>query len=56
MYAIDANKIKGELGWEPKYNFKEGLEITINWYLENKKWSELIQKKSGYFGERIGSV
>ena len=55
-YAIDANKIKGELGWKPKYNFTEGLEITINWYLENKNWCEIMKKKSGYSGERIGKV
>ncbi len=37
-YAIDANKIKNELGWEPSLQFEEGLEITIDWYLANEKW------------------
>ena len=37
-YAIDANKIKDELGWEPSLQFKEGLEITIDWFLANEKW------------------
>ena len=32
-YAIDASKIKSELNWCPKYSFKEGLKITISWYL-----------------------
>ncbi len=37
-YAIDANKIKNELGWEPSVTFEEGLEQTIYWYLDNKEW------------------
>ncbi|SFC96091.1 dTDP-glucose 4,6-dehydratase [Algibacter pectinivorans] len=37
-YAIDANKIKQELGWEPSVTFEQGLEKTIEWYLSNKEW------------------
>ncbi len=37
-YAIDANKIMKELGWEPSLQFAEGLEKTVNWYLANEKW------------------
>lgn len=37
-YAIDANKLKNELGWEPSVTFEEGLAITIDWYLENEEW------------------
>jgi len=37
-YAIDANKIKNELGWEPSVTFEEGLDKTIDWYLQNEKW------------------
>ncbi len=37
-YAIDASKIKDELGWEPSVNFEQGLEKTVDWYLENEAW------------------
>ncbi|QFZ54441.1 dTDP-glucose 4,6-dehydratase [Oceanihabitans sp. IOP_32] len=37
-YAIDASKIKKELGWTPTVTFEEGLDKTIDWYLNNKDW------------------
>jgi dTDP-glucose 4,6-dehydratase len=37
-YAIDATKIKNELGWSPSVTFEQGLEKTINWYFSNKNW------------------
>lgn len=37
-YAIDATKLKNELGWEPSLQFAEGLEKTVDWYLQNEKW------------------
>ncbi len=37
-YAINANKIKNELGWKPSVTFEEGLSLTIDWYLSNKDW------------------
>ncbi len=37
-YAIDAGKINRELGWSPSVTFEQGLEITIDWYLNNQKW------------------
>lgn len=37
-YAIDANKIMKELGWEPSLQFEEGISKTVDWYLENKDW------------------
>lgn len=37
-YAIDASKIKNDLGWEPTIQFIEGFEKTIDWYLENEEW------------------
>ena len=41
-YAIDATKIKDELGWVPSVTFEQGLSLTIDWYLSNKKWMEEI--------------
>lgn len=41
-YAIDAGKIKRELGWEPSLQFHEGLEITVDWYLNNEKWLDNV--------------
>lgn len=41
-YAIDATKIKRELGWEPSLQFEEGIEKTIDWYLENTDWLENV--------------
>jgi dTDP-glucose 4,6-dehydratase len=41
-YAIDANKIMQELGWEPSLQFAEGLEQTVDWFLENKTWLDNV--------------
>ncbi len=41
-YAIDITKINSELNWTPEYNFKDGLEKTIQWYLDNTDWLENI--------------
>ena len=41
-YAIDANKLKNELGWQPSLQFEEGLVKTIAWYLDNKIWMDNI--------------
>lgn len=41
-YAIDASKIKNELGWQPSLQFEEGLGKTVDWYLENRTWLENI--------------
>ncbi len=37
-YAIDATKLKEELGWMPSLQFEEGISKTIDWYLENEAW------------------
>jgi dTDP-glucose 4,6-dehydratase len=41
-YAIDASKINKELGWKPSVTFEEGLEKTINWYLNNQEWLQNV--------------
>ena len=41
-YAIDASKIKDELGWEPKIQMQEGLLATAKWYLEQEEWMNRI--------------
>jgi dTDP-glucose 4,6-dehydratase len=41
-YAIDASKIKNELGWKPQESFETGLRKTVQWYLDNNEWCERI--------------
>lgn len=41
-YAIDSNKLKNELGWEPSLQFEEGIEKTVQWYLDNQDWMDHI--------------
>ncbi len=41
-YAIDASKINEELDWEPSVTFEEGLEKTVDWYLQNPNWIEAV--------------
>lgn len=54
-YAIDATKIRTELGWKPAQDFISGLEITVRWYLDNPRWIERVT--SGvYARERLGTV
>jgi len=45
-YAIDASKINKELGWKPTVTFEEGLEKTINWYLNNEEWLQNVTSGS----------
>jgi dTDP-glucose 4,6-dehydratase len=42
-YAIDASKIRRELGWAPSYSFEEGLLRTVRWYVANSKWCDAVQ-------------
>ena len=41
-YAIDASKLQQELGWVPSVTFEEGLDATIDWYLQNREWLEHV--------------
>ena len=53
-YAIDASKIKTDLGWEPKETFETGIRKTIQWYLDHEDWWRKIQDGT-YNQERLGS-
>ena len=46
-YAIDATKLKNELGWVPSITFEEGLEKTVDWYLDNQEWLDDVT--SGHY-------
>ncbi len=45
-YAIDSTKIKKELGWQPEYNFDEGLKLTVKWYQDNIDWWKKLKGKN----------
>jgi dTDP-glucose 4,6-dehydratase len=53
-YAIDASKMRQELGWEPQETFDTGLARTVHWYLENRSWWQRVLDGS-YRLERIGA-
>ncbi|MBR5347669.1 MAG: dTDP-glucose 4,6-dehydratase [Lachnospiraceae bacterium] len=56
-YAIDPTKIETELGWKPTYTFDTGIEMTIQWYLENREWWEniLSGEYQNYFEKMYGN-
>lgn len=45
-YAICNDKIQSELGWKPSVTFEEGIQLTINWYLNNQDWMKSVQNKN----------
>ncbi len=52
-YAIDPTRIREELGWRPSVTLEEGLERTVQWYLDNEDWWRALQNRDGV-GARLG--
>jgi len=52
-YAIDPTRIREELGWRPSVTLEQGLEKTVQWYLDNEPWWRALQSRAGV-GERLG--
>jgi dTDP-glucose 4,6-dehydratase len=53
-YAIDPSRIRNELGWRPSITVEDGLEKTVQWYLDNEDWWKPLQNRTGV-GERLGT-
>jgi dTDP-glucose 4,6-dehydratase len=54
-YAIDASRVRAELGWAPRHDFAAGIRATVSWYCGNRRWCEAVQ--SGRYGrERLGTI
>jgi dTDP-glucose 4,6-dehydratase len=54
-YAIDARKVRREIGWEPRHDFDSALALTVRWYLENKSWVNRVSN-GAYQRQRLGLV
>ncbi|SNR72648.1 dTDP-glucose 4,6-dehydratase [Puniceibacterium sediminis] len=54
-YAIDPTRIREELGWRPSVTVEEGLEKTVQWYLDNEPWWRALQDRAGV-GQRLGTA
>lgn len=52
-YAIDASRIRSELGWSPAVDLREGLQQTVDWYLDNGDWWQPL-RDGGRYGQRLG--
>lgn len=52
-YAIDHSKIKKELGWHPEVDFKEGMEQTVAWYLDNMNWCQATTNRLQHYYKKI---
>ena len=53
-YAIDPSRIRNELGWRPSVTVEEGLEKTVQWYLDNESWWQSLLNRAGV-GQRLGT-
>jgi dTDP-glucose 4,6-dehydratase len=54
-YAIDARKLRRDLGWKPQHDFDSALRLTVRWYLDNSQWVERVTSGK-YQRERLGVV
>lgn len=56
-YAIDSTKIMSELEWKPEYNFEEGIEKTVKWYIKNEDWWQKVMsgEYQSYYEENYGN-
>lgn len=54
-YAIDPARIRDELGWRPSVTLEQGLELTVQWYLDNEGWWQALQNRKGV-GDRLGAA
>jgi len=52
-YAIDATRLRTELGWVPEEEFDTGIRKTVRWYLDNAWWWQPIRERK-YAGQRLG--
>jgi dTDP-glucose 4,6-dehydratase len=52
-YAIDAGKLRRELGWQPQTDFETGMSLTVDWYLTNQRWVRRVTS-GAYRRERLG--
>lgn len=55
-YAIDSSKLQNEMGWKPSLQFEEGINLTIDWYLNNQKWLDNVTSGNyqKYYEEMYG--
>jgi dTDP-glucose 4,6-dehydratase len=52
-YAVDSSRLRRELGWRPRIDFRQGLDMTIAWYLDHRDWVQAI-RIGKYAGDRLG--
>ena len=55
-YALDSSLFSNKFGWRQKINFKDGLEKTVLWYMNNLDWCKEVSDRSGYSGQRLGLI
>ena len=53
-YALDAGKIRRELGWTARHDFDAGIAKTVRWYLDHRPWCESVQVSAEYRRQRLG--